>query len=339
MIFSKGRSPNGQTRVKWSGSVIIALLAIAQPAAAHELRPGFLEITETQPGNYDVRFKVPARGDFRLRLSPRFPASCANVGRMTAERSGHAFVDRYTMACGSPLTGQDVSIDGLARTFTDVIARVTLSDGSVQTGRLTPDLPSFQIIAAPTALQTAETYFLLGMQHILLGLDHLLFVLALLLIIRSPSALVKTITAFTIAHSITLTFAALGWASAPQPPVEAVVALSIVFAAAEGLHGRSDMKRGAPWVMAFGFGLLHGFGFGGALQEIGLPQSDVPLALFAFNVGVEAGQLIFVTAILGLVASLDRLLAIKFPRLRDIAAYGIGSIAATWFFQRLAVIF
>jgi hypothetical protein len=166
-------------------------------------------------------------------------------------------------------------------------------------------------------------------------------VLVLLLLIRVRWLLVKTVTAFTIAHSITLLAAALGWAHAPQAPVEAVIALSIVFAAAEVVRasrGVVDISAGAPWIMAFVFGLLHGFGFGGALKEIGLPQSDVPLALLTFNLGVEAGQLLFVGTVLALIASLDRLIALRVPRLRDVTAYGIGSLAATWFIQRLVAL-
>ena len=150
-------------------------------------------------------------------------------------------------------------------------------------------------------MDTARTYFLLGVEHILLGIDHLLFVLALLLLVRNPWMLVKVITAFTVAHSITLAVAALGWAHIPQAPVEAVIALSIMFVAAETIRQRrdgTDLTSKAPWIVAFAFGLLHGLGFGGALKEIGLPQSDVPLALLTFNLGVEAGQLVFVLAML-----------------------------------------
>jgi hydrogenase/urease accessory protein HupE len=189
-------------------------------------------------------------------------------------------------------------------------------------------------------VDTARTYFLLGVQHILLGLDHLLFVLALLLLIRDTWMLVKTITAFTVAHSITLAAAALGWADVAQTPVEAVVALSIAFVAAEVIRNsrhETNLADQAPWIVAFAFGLLHGLGFGGALKEIGLPQSDVPLALLTFNLGVEAGQLLFVAAVLALKASLDRLLALRLPWARNIISYGIGSLAAVWFVQRLAL--
>jgi hydrogenase/urease accessory protein HupE len=321
-------------------TILVALLiAPVFPGAAHELRPGFLEIRQQGTEKYTVRFKVPARGDLRLRLHARLPADCVNIEAPRTERAGDGFLDRFVVSCPRGLDGREVSIDGLAGTFTDVVVRVVRADGTVQAARLTPDLPYFTIVRTPTWLNIAWTYFALGLQHILLGIDHLLFVLALLLLIREHWMLVKTITAFTLAHSITLAAAALGWAEAPQAPVETVVALSIVFAAAEVPRTRRYAAAPAsrsPWIMAFAFGLLHGFGFGGALKEIGLPQSDVPLALLAFNLGVEAGQLLFVAAVLALVASLNRLLALTLPRLRDITAYVIGSLSATWFVQRLA---
>jgi len=299
---------------RWQIALVLIALLWAQPAAAHELRPGFLEITEIAPARYDVRFKVPARGTLRLRMHPRFPPNCEREG-VEREHAGTAFIDRFTLACQQPLTGQAIVIDGLAKTFADVVTRVSHPDGSVQTARLTPDQPFFTITGAPTWLETARTYFLLGVQHILMGVDHLMFVLALLLLIRSSWMLVKTITAFTVAHSITLVAATLGWVHVPGPPVEAIIALSIVFVASE---------------------VVHGLRFGGALKEIGLPQSDVPLALLTFNLGVEAGQLMFVAAVLALRASLSRLLALPMPALRPVMAYSIGAVAAFWAIQRIA---
>jgi hydrogenase/urease accessory protein HupE len=217
--------------------------------------------------------------------------------------------------------------------------RAARADGTVQSARLTPDQPSFTLVAAPSWLETAKTYFLLGVEHILGGIDHLMFVLALMLLIHDRWMLVKTITAFTVAHSITLAAAALDWMQVPQAPVEAVIALSICFAAAEVVrlqHGQLDLANRAPWIMAFVFGLLHGFGFGGALKQIGLPQSDVPLALLTFNLGVEAGQLLFVGAVLAVTVAVERVLALRVPRLREVTAYAIGSVAAVWVIQRTA---
>lgn len=316
------------------------LVALHSAADAHELRPGFLEIRETGAEAYDIRFKVPARGDMRLGLHVRLPAECAETAPTHSERSGAALVEHSAVRCPGGLADREVSIDGLSGTFTDVVVRVESEDGAVQSARLTPDSPSFTVEAAPTWVETARTYFLLGVEHILLGVDHLLFVLALLLLVRDVWMLVKVITAFTVAHSITLALAALGWAQIPQAPVEAVIALSIMFVAAEVVRQtgpESDLTRRMPWLVAFAFGLLHGLGFGGALKEIGLPQSDVPLALLTFNLGVEAGQLLFVFTVVGASALVRRALSLDRAWLRTAVGYGIGSLAAVWFVQRVAL--
>jgi len=319
----------------------LALLLVLQGTGlAHELRPGFLEIKQTGAETYDVRFKVPAKGDMRLGLYVRLPPICSDAAPASTEQAGHAMLDQFVARCPGGLAGQEVAIDGLSGTYTDVVVRVELADGAVQAARLTPDQPSFAVAATPTWVDTGRTYFLLGVEHILLGVDHLLFVLALLLLVRNPWMLVKVITAFTVAHSITLAMAALGWAQIPQAPVEAVIALSIMFVAAETIRQKrheNDLASKAPWLIAFAFGLLHGLGFGGALKEIGLPQSDVPLALLTFNLGVEAGQLLFVLAVIALKAIADRLLTIKLPMARTITSYGIGSLAAVWFVQRVVL--
>jgi hydrogenase/urease accessory protein HupE len=316
------------------------LLALHGVSFAHELRPGFLEITQTASETYDVRFKVPARGDMRFALYVRLPDECADTAPVRTERTGTAIVEGRLVSCPGGLADRRVSIDGLAGTFTDVVARVELADGAVQGARLTPDQPYFTIAAAPTWLDTARTYFLLGVEHILLGFDHLLFVLALLILVRNTWMLLKVITAFTVAHSITLAVAALDVAHIPQAPVEAVIALSIMFVAAETLPQRRnghDLANRAPWIIAFAFGLLHGLGFGGALKEIGLPQSDVPLALLTFNLGVEAGQVLFVLAVLGLMAVVNMVFEFKRPWARAAIGYSIGSLAAVWFIQRVAL--
>ena len=319
---------------------ILMALALQGAAGAHELRPGFLEISQTGAETYDVRFKVPARGDLRLGLYVRLPADCTDATPARSERSGAALIENRAVQCPGGLANREVSIAGLSSTFTDVVVRVESGDGAIQAARLTPDSPSFTVAAAPTWVETARTYFLLGVEHILLGIDHLLFVLALLLLVRDVWMLVKVITAFTVAHSITLALAALGWAHIPQAPVEAVIALSIMFVAAEIVRQtgpQNDFTKRAPWIVAFLFGLLHGLGFGGALKEIGLPQSDVPLALLTFNLGVEAGQLLFVFAVVGAGALVRRALSFDLAWLRTALGYGIGSLAAVWFVQRVAL--
>ncbi|MEJ2320656.1 MAG: HupE/UreJ family protein, partial [Gemmatimonadales bacterium] len=223
-------------------------------------------------------------------------------------------------------------------TRTDVLARVERADGTTQVARLTPRDFVFTVVAAPGAAEVAQTYFGLGVQHILFGFDHLLFVLALVLVVGDWGRLAKTVTAFTVAHSLTLAAATLGLVHVPQKPVEAAIALSIGFVAADILRaadGRQSLTTRAPWLMAFSFGLLHGLGFASALSEIGLPAGDIPLALLLFNVGVEAGQLLFIAAVLLAIAVARRLPA-AVPRLaRPLPAYAIGALAMFWVIERV----
>jgi hypothetical protein len=201
-----------------------------------------------------------------------------------------------------------------------------------------PSAPRFTVTAASGSLGVARTYVGLGVEHILFGVDHLLFVLALLILVPSGRLLLWTITSFTLAHSLTLAAATLGWVAVPPAPVEAAIALSIVFVASEILHarrGRPGLSARRPWLVAFAFGLLHGFGFAGALRELGLPERSIPLALLAFNLGVELGQLVFVAAVLALAAAIARLRIPAVRRWREAAAYGIGTIAAYWLIERL----
>ncbi len=218
--------------------------------------------------------------------------------------------------------------------------QITPLDGTSRVSRLTSSAPSFVVPEAPIWQQTAATYLGLGVEHILLGIDHLLFVLALLLLVRGLRQVLLTITAFTLAHSITLAAATLGWINVPQTPVEAVIALSIVLVAAELVHrerGRTSLAQQWPWVIAFTFGLLHGFGFAGALNEIGLPQQAIPLALLFFNVGVEIGQILFIVAVYAAWA-LSRRLLVGLPK--PITRYGpaciTGTLATYWTKERIA---
>ncbi|MEJ2339599.1 MAG: HupE/UreJ family protein [Gemmatimonadales bacterium] len=309
----------------------------ASAAAAHEVRPGYLELRQLADGTYDVLFKVPARGDWRLSLDVRFPAHCVSTDP-TRRFDGVAYIDRYRVTCAGGLIGEQVVIVGLSDTRTDVLARVERADGTTQVARLTPRDFVFTVVAAPGAAEVAQTYFGLGVQHILFGFDHLLFVLALVLVVGDWGRLAKTVTAFTVAHSLTLGAATLGLVHVPQKPVEAAIALSIAFVAADILRaadGRPSLTTRAPWLMAFLFGLLHGLGFASALSEIGLPAGDIPLALLLFNVGVEAGQLLFIAAVLLAIAVARRLPA-AVPRLaRPLPAYAIGALAMFWVIERV----
>lgn len=309
---------------------------------AHETRPAYLELQQTGAESWSVLWKVPAQGDMRLSIHPRFPESCALTSEPIALPTSGAYAERTAIRCEGGLVGRTVGIDGLAATMTDVLVRIVRTGGSVQVARLTPPAPTVVIEAVPGSLQVARTYLVLGVEHILGGVDHLLFVLGLLLIVQNRWMLLKTITAFTVAHSVTLAAATLGWLHVPQPPVEAVIALSILFLASElakQRHGDAGLMKRSPWMAAFMFGLLHGFGFAGALREVGLPEGDIPLALFTFNVGVEIGQLMFVSAVLLSLAAL-RSLVIRLPAwAHALPAYGIGSMAAFWWMQRMAPLF
>lgn len=322
-------------------AICLAFLALSLPAASHELRPAYLDMRETGPGVFAVVWKVPARGDKRLSLSIALPSLCTAAGEPYRSIENNAYFERLTVTCRAPLKGQRIGIDGLSATYTDALLRIAYADGSVETARLTPDEPSAEIRGAQSSLDVARTYFVLGVEHILEGFDHLLFVFALLLLVADWRGLVKAVTAFTVAHSITLTGATLGYLSLPQAPVEAIIALSVVFVAREIIEGRSG-KQGLssrmPWIMAFSFGLLHGFGFAGALREVGLPQADVPLALLSFNLGVEAGQLMFVAAVMILSSLASMLFKFKPGRYATATAYGVGAIAMVWFIERMVAL-
>ena len=327
--------------------VLLAIGALCPTAQAHEVRPGFLEIRALGPDTFDVLWKVPANGDYRLAMYVKLPAKCTGAPS-SGTFTGGAFVERWRATCPGGLVGERVAIDGLSATRTDVLARLIREDATTQTVRLTPEVTSFEVTAEPNAWQVAKTYLLLGVEHILLGIDHLLFVLGLLFLVGSWRRLVATVTAFTLAHSITLAAATLGLVHVPQTPVEAAIALSVMFVAAEILHqahGRAGLTARAPWVVAFVFGLLHGFGFAGALREVGLPQSDIPIALLFFNVGVEIGQLLFIAAAVGALSIVSQLFGkgVRSERgpwqaeamLRTPVAYLVGATAAFWVVQRV----
>ncbi len=317
--------------------VLLVLASFAMATLAHEARPGYLQLTQTAPTTIELLLKVPAVGNMRLSLSPRLPEHCELVAPAVTHIVDGAYMERATLSCATSLTGETIRIDGLSSTLTDVLVRFERRDGTVQVSRLTPAAPSFVVEESPSALEVATTYLTIGVEHILFGIDHLLFVLALLLVVQGWRRLVATITAFTVAHSVTLAAATLGLLSVPRQPVEAVIALSIVFVAGEIVHisqGRASMTRRWPWIVALVFGLLHGLGFAGALSEVGLPEQSIPLALLLFNLGVELGQLLFI----GAVAIVTALLAVTHSRwsswMKPLAAYGIGTVAVFWVVER-----
>jgi hydrogenase/urease accessory protein HupE len=319
------------------------LAAFVPGLFAHEVRPAYLELRQTGPETYDALWKVPGQGEnLRLGLYVKLPAGCTNVTSPRVWMDNNAFTERWTMKRAGGLTGGAIHIAGLTATMTDVLVRLERLDGSTQVTRLTPAAPSFIVEAAPRAMQVAATYLKLGVEHILLGIDHLLFVLALLILVKGARRLIATVTAFTIAHSLTLAGATLSFVHVPGPPIEAAIALSIVFVALEIIHsrqGKAGLTERFPWVVAFTFGLLHGFGFAGALSEVGLPQTAITVALLFFNVGVEIGQLIFIASVLLAIAlahrALQRTAVSQPPWAWRIAPYAIGSIAMFWVIQRI----
>ena len=321
---------------------VLVLCAIIFPGGhtfAHEVRPAYLELRETAPGSFNVLFKTPMRGDARLSLDVSFSGLVERTSPVTSRAKDGAMIQTWRVSAIEPLAGQEVSIDGLASTMTDALVRVEFADGSEWIERLTPGAPRATVPAGQSGWAVAAAYLKLGVEHILLGVDHLLFVLALILIAPNTRQLVMAITAFTVAHSVTLAAATLGLVNVPPPPVEAVIALSIAFVAVEIIRareGEAGLAARAPWVVAFAFGLLHGFGFAGALSEVGLPTGHIPAALLFFNVGVEIGQLLFVAAVLSL-AALFRLARNPLPRWATVApAYLIGSLAMFWVIERVA---
>jgi hypothetical protein len=324
----------------WKWVILLGVaLAAAAPALGHEVRPAYLELREIGAGRFSVLWKVPARGEMRLSLAVRLPARCKTTEPPRRVDAGGAITERWQVECAGGLFGESVTIDGLDATLTDVLARVERADGTSQVMRLTPTAPGFVVESAPRPLAVAATYVRLGIEHIWLGIDHLLFVLGLLILVQGRRRLIGTITAFTVAHSITLAAATLGVVRLSQAPVEAVIALSIVFVAGEIAHeqqGRSGWTRRWPWLVAFSFGLLHGFGFAGALREVGLPEQAIPIALLCFNLGVEIGQLAFLAAALPVIGWIRRTRFASPAWAWRLPAYGIGGVAAFWTIERVA---
>jgi hypothetical protein len=284
-------------------------------------------------------WKVPMNGNRVLAIEPVLPEFFEQVG-LTSTRTfqGDAIQDSTWRAIEGSLVGETISIDGLSSIPVNVIVQIGLADGSEHSAILRPNTPSYVVPEKATKWAVAGSYWKMGTVHILEGVDHLLFILALMLIVPNHWMLFKTITAFTVAHSISLILATLGVVNMPPAPTEAIISLSIVFLAVEIIHsrqGRVTLTEQYPWVVAFGFGLFHGLGFAGALAEVGLPQNDIPIALLMFNVGVETGQLLFVGAMLLILAAIKRL-PINWPEgTWRLAPYVIGSIAAFWTVERI----
>jgi hydrogenase/urease accessory protein HupE len=325
--------------MRWLILAILAIFSLARPLAAHESRPAFLDVREFAPGQYEVVWKRPMRGEYVIGFTVGWPEGCAPTIKSESPVPG-ASITRMLLDCGEKgLVGGTIAIDRLPETSAEVLVRVEFADGTSQTQLLRPASPSVTVVGPRSAFAVGAEYLRLGFDHILAGIDHLIFVLGLTLLVGGGWRLVKTITAFTVAHSITLALSTLGLVRVSQAPVEAAIALSIVFLARELLmlrQGQPGLTSRAPWLVAFIFGLLHGLGFAGALREIGLPQGDIPLALLAFNMGVEAGQLAFVAVVLVVMAASKRIYSDTVPKwLGQVPAYAIGIIAAFWTLERI----
>lgn len=321
----------------------LAVLVMAPAALAHEIRPAYLEIREIEPNVYDFLWKTPARGEMRLALNILQPEACTNAAEPRSTMVGGAVIQRWRAACEGGLIAKPIEIENLSHTLTDVIVRFEPLEGSPKTLRVRPDDPFAVIPDKQPWTEVATTYFVLGIEHILLGFDHLMFVLALLLLVRDVRRLIGAITAFTVAHSITLAGTTFGWIKLASAPVEATIALSIMFVAVEIMRvraGRHSLTAMMPWLASFAFGLLHGFGFAGALREIGIPEDAAPLALLFFNLGVEAGQLTFIAAVLTLMFLWRRFApaTLNTPQTAAYAwrvpVYIIGITSAYWFVER-----
>ncbi len=313
---------------------------LAPGARAHEIRPALLDVSEAEGGMLQVTWKVPTRGDRVLALTPIFPADWAPLGPPSERIVPGAWIQHATYRSGAgSLIGQTLAIDGLSVLQTDVLLRIQLADGTTHSAILRPSAASFRIPAVASKGEVAASYWRMGVTHILEGVDHLLFLLALLLIVSGFGQLLKTVTAFTLAHSLTLALATLGFVHVPPAPTEAVISLSILFLAAELVRkqqGEVGLTERRPWLVALAFGLFHGLGFAGALSQVGVPAHEVPLALLMFNVGVETGQVLFVVAVVATLAALRRLpLSLPAGAWR-LAPYSIGALAAFWTIERMA---
>jgi hydrogenase/urease accessory protein HupE len=353
--------------------LFLGVFLFAPVGRAHEARPAYLEIKETAPGQFDLLWRTPVLAGMRLPLALKIPDDVKNLTPPAVQELADSLVERRSIDAGpNGLAGKRIEFVGLQLTITDVLVRVEMLDGRKWTTIARPSQPWIEVAASQTWWEVMGTYIVEGIRHILFGADHLLFVLGLLLIVKDRWMLLKTVTAFTVAHSITLAIATLGYAEAPMLPLNAAIALSILFLGPEIVKqndARSEMRDTRleirdtrtshppsritypasripdpvsltsryPWVVAFAFGLLHGFGFASALTGAGLPRADLPLALLSFNIGVELGQLAFVAVILGLERSFH-VLEFRWPRwVQALPGYAVGSLGAFWTIQRVAM--
>lgn len=320
--------------IRWL--VALVLLGLAAPALADEMRPVSIQFTQASQMEWELGWRQPiANAAADRNAQPQLPEGCRVEGAVDWLMAPLSSVGRARVVCAGPVTGKTLAWPAFLGQG-EAIVRVAPLGRSVQVHRLTPEEPAAVIAPRPSPAQVWRSYFVIGVEHILAGWDHLLFVIALVLLVARPWPVVKAATAFTVAHSITLAAVTLGFGGIRQDVVEALIALSIVFLAVEIARGRqATVTRRLPWLVAFAFGLLHGFGFAGALREIGLPEGDVPAALISFNLGVEAGQLLVVAGVLALMAIARRYRPAHEARFVRLASYPIGILGAYWLIDRI----
>jgi hydrogenase/urease accessory protein HupE len=321
-------------------AILLAIaLTFASIGSSHEVRPALLQITQRDAHRYDVMWKQPVNGEIAIRLVPHLSGGALEAAPDVVSATPSFAIKLWRNLSDErlPLSGQTVTIEGLEHSITDVLVNVTLADGRSVQQFLKPRTPSVRLDLSEHAAPPVAAYLTLGIEHILTGVDHLMFVFGLLLLVGKSWPLLRTITAFTLAHSVTLAATALGWIHVRSAVIEALVALSIVILAVELVRharGEGGLTSHYPWLIAFAFGLLHGCAFAGALAEVGLPQHDIPLALLLFNMGVEIGQILFIAAAAAVLWAVARI-ATGWPQWsRLVAPYAIGAFASYWFIER-----
>ncbi|MDP6791833.1 MAG: HupE/UreJ family protein [Arenicellales bacterium] len=333
-----------QHRLGWCWAVLVLGLMHSPIASSHQLLPGYLELEQQTSGLYSVLWKVPLQQGRLLPIAPRFPSSCHLQGDLESVIESSAWIYRATLRCTSGLEGQTIAIDGLGAAGNDVLVRYKwIGHASPRTILLNGEQPSAYLGSAGADGHSGWVFYLrLGVQHILSGVDHLLFLVGLLLLAQGRWALLKTVTAFTIAHSLTLGSATVGWAGPWVGPVnvETAIALSILILGVEVARkwaGKDSFTIRYPWLVAFGFGLVHGLAFASDLAELNLPIGEMIVAVLLFNLGVEIGQVGFIVLVLGLVLPLrTRSLPTWFRR---IPGYAVGVAGAFWTFERTTALF
>ena len=312
---------------------IFLWVAISLSASAHEVRPAYLNLTETRPAEFTVTWKQPVLDVRRLKIKPTFPKGCTQSAPI-ADRKGATITERSALSC--PLTNGEIVLEGLERTLTDVFAEINYLSGESRTALIKPSEP--RIILGGKASSAAKHYLWIGVEHIIYGWDHLLFVIGLTLLVARRQIL-GVATAFTLAHSLTLGLAAFGLLNIPIRPVEILIAASIVLLGVEIMRkrqGHNSLATERPYLISFVIGLIHGCGFASALSEIGLPKGTELLALLLFNIGVELGQFAIIGLTIAALIAIAKIGANILRRTEVFLTYGLASIAMFWFIQRIS---